>query len=374
MSSTSYAQTRWFGLLHSTDQPGFYTQRPLNYGRALHNSRKSAIYWESDLSFAAYSWPRWLLGWQRSSLCSWQQRCALEVWSQGVEEQGWSLDVFSVLHLGSRLSGSVSDEDYDAQLHELVRVFNELVDGLKKGLRSAQGRYLAQDKQLRYQQRRNLQAALQALEVLRARYSKLLVLRVDLYYQELTGLAQLQQDRQQFFKRSDREGCFQGLVHYIWVVEYGTQKGLHLHLLAFYDGHKHQKDTYIAQQLGEYWVRVTEGRGAYYNTNTTDSKQRLTQWQRTQDYLKRLQRHFGQFVGEAKFYATQGALDQGEATLGIGRVEAEDDISWLNIELLVHYFCKHDQKIPSHLRQGMKTFGQSQRYQKPIQGGRPRNS
>lgn len=374
MSSTSYDQTCWFDLLLTTDQPGFYTQRPKHYGRALHNSRKSAVYWHSDLSFAAYSWPQWLQGWADSSLRSWQQQCALEVWSQG-EEEGWSLDIFSVLRLGSRLGSSVSDEDYDTQLHELVRVFNEFVVRLKNDLRLAQGQYLDQDKQLQQQQERNLQTALQALETLKARYSKLLVLRVDLYYQDKqTGLVQLQQDRQQFFKRSDREGCFQGLVHYIWVVEYGTQKGLHLHLLAFYDGHKHQKDTYIAQQLGDYWVQVTEGRGAYYNTNTTDNKQRLTQWQRSEDYLKRLQRNFGQSVGEANFYVTQDALAQGKATLGIGMVQAQDHISWLNIELVVRYLCKYDQKIPSHLRQDIRTFGQSQRIQKPVQGGRPRNS
>ncbi|MBY8605346.1 inovirus Gp2 family protein [Burkholderia arboris] len=57
-----------------------------------------------------------------------------------------------------------------------------------------------------------------------------------------------------------------GIVDYIWKLEEGDESGLHLHVLIFYTADS-CRDVYIAKLIGEYWVKVTEGKGQYWNSN-----------------------------------------------------------------------------------------------------------
>ncbi|OIT16253.1 hypothetical protein BL243_12250 [Ralstonia solanacearum] len=81
-----------------------------------------------------------------------------------------------------------------------------------------------------------------------------------------------QQLRNRFFAARRFNKLMSGIKNYAWTLEQGKKAGLHLHVIVFYSA-DHNHDAYIAQQMGEYWVNVvTEGRGAYWNSNASDLK------------------------------------------------------------------------------------------------------
>lgn len=66
-----------------------------------------------------------------------------------------------------------------------------------------------------------------------------------------------------------------GLLGYVWRLEYGEQKGYHLHTFTMLDGNLHHKDVALCQELGEHWSNeITSKKGLYYNCNARKSKYR----------------------------------------------------------------------------------------------------
>lgn len=55
------------------------------------------------------------------------------------------------------------------------------------------------------------------------------------------------------------------LVGYVWKIEYGSVKGIHYHLLLFFNGNRVQKDYYYADVLGKIWLDITNGFGLHFN-------------------------------------------------------------------------------------------------------------
>ncbi|MFC5431366.1 inovirus-type Gp2 protein [Paraburkholderia denitrificans] len=79
----------------------------------------------------------------------------------------------------------------------------------------------------------------------------------------------LNEDRKHLFanKRS-KPSLFKHLVGYVWRIEWSRVSGHHLHVAFFFDGSKVQKDAWLGDQIGQYWVDViTQGRGLYHNCN-----------------------------------------------------------------------------------------------------------
>ena len=106
-------------------------------------------------------------------------------------------------------------------------------------------------------------------------YSRLLIIRLDLGYQQhqITTYDTFRADMDYFIKLIPSNPVFKDLVGYIWKLEYGTDKGYHTHLLLCYDGAKRRSDYHIAKQIGELWQRqITLGRGIYFNCNTKEQK------------------------------------------------------------------------------------------------------
>ncbi|UYZ84863.1 inovirus Gp2 family protein [Entomomonas sp. E2T0] len=106
-------------------------------------------------------------------------------------------------------------------------------------------------------------------------YSRLLVIRVDLSYQQNSSISyeDFRTDVDYFIKLIPSNPAFKDLVGYIWKLEHGNDKGYHVHLLLFYDGAKRWSDYYITQQIGELWQNdITLGRGLYFNCNTPKQK------------------------------------------------------------------------------------------------------
>lgn len=106
-----------------------------------------------------------------------------------------------------------------------------------------------------------------------ARNSKLLILRVDLYflseYQEWadTGAAARSIGR---FLRALREGrVVPDMLGWAARLENGFRRGIHVHLLVAMDGHKHREAASWSKAIGEAWLtKFSAGHGTYFNCYT----------------------------------------------------------------------------------------------------------
>ncbi|WP_431221656.1 YagK/YfjJ domain-containing protein [Serratia sp. L9] len=104
------------------------------------------------------------------------------------------------------------------------------------------------------------------------RYSRLLVVRVDISYGEhakqTVTAQQTCADRERLFRNAKANRLFQHLVGYIWKCEFGNKKRYHYHMFFFFDGAQVRQDVTLAGLIGEYWKQnITDGRGCYYNCN-----------------------------------------------------------------------------------------------------------
>jgi hypothetical protein len=103
-----------------------------------------------------------------------------------------------------------------------------------------------------------------------ARFSKLLIMRVDLYILPADGdwastIHAAKCGRR--FLRALREGSVVEDVE-AWVCrrENGFRRGIHLHVLVAIDGHKHREAATFSRMIGEAWVnRFSDGLGTYFN-------------------------------------------------------------------------------------------------------------
>ncbi|EPY8494707.1 inovirus-type Gp2 protein [Pseudomonas aeruginosa] len=108
------------------------------------------------------------------------------------------------------------------------------------------------------------------------RYSRLLVLRLDIGYSLsylqsqswVMSLERVKKDFSVFLRLISRGRLKDTLRGYIWKLEFGPSKQYHYHVMVFLDGAKHQEDIRLCEELGEIWkVKVTAGDGVYFNCN-----------------------------------------------------------------------------------------------------------
>lgn len=106
-------------------------------------------------------------------------------------------------------------------------------------------------------------------------HSRVLSVRVDLSYRggairsmpDLNDELLVLNDRDRFIHHL-RKTFSSGLLGYVWKIEYGCQKGFHIHFHALFNGSLHQQDVLIGKVLGEYWSsEITQGIGIYRNCN-----------------------------------------------------------------------------------------------------------
>lgn len=166
---------------------------------------------------------------------------------------------------------------------------NQFVDAVKKRMSSGEFKRVI-SAHLR-SAAKNYSGLVDYIDSLFARYSRLLVLRVDFSY----GKGRLNvEDYSQPSDRLDvlrivtgeivehrielidylKNKCPElGMVGYVWKLEYGREKGHHYHMMFFLDGAKVRQDIVIAKLIGEHWSNViTQGRGVYYNCNGNKDK------------------------------------------------------------------------------------------------------
>ncbi len=99
------------------------------------------------------------------------------------------------------------------------------------------------------------------------RYSRLLALRVDLFYQKNTARCEQQDHRQ--LESEVRLLMVEmmrlpAVVGYFWVIEWTTDHGYHAHGVFWLDGHATQRPFPYAEKAREYWKAITQQEGVFY--------------------------------------------------------------------------------------------------------------
>ena len=106
-------------------------------------------------------------------------------------------------------------------------------------------------------------------------YSKILPIRIDFHLSSSVGLEIARQDfvdywhtMQNNMRRNQR---FKHLITYVAKLEYGYNRGWHMHMLLLFDGQKVKDDYTLSSDIGEYWNQVVESEnlheGSYYACN-----------------------------------------------------------------------------------------------------------
>lgn len=153
-------------------------------------------------------------------------------------------------------------------------LFNQLVNLIRTEGRNAEFRGERDYK--KSQAIRNYESAVKFIKPLFKR--RQLVLRVDFAYQtkhaSMITTEIVRKDLAHFLSNlRHNKKLSEHLEAYLWKIEYGFEKGFHIHCLFFYDGSKIQNDEWWGNRLGTYWKDlVTKGRGIFYNGNTKENK------------------------------------------------------------------------------------------------------
>lgn len=117
----------------------------------------------------------------------------------------------------------------------------------------------------------NYRSACTYLTSLFARYSRLLILRVDLYYTGEGREEAWSEEARAAFERFVRMlRCGRIVPDVLGCMisrEVGAERGLHFHVLVVMDGHKHRDADGYTRMIGERWVKdyTGPGRGTFYN-------------------------------------------------------------------------------------------------------------
>lgn len=149
-------------------------------------------------------------------------------------------------------------------------LFNALVERIREA-----GRQPVFRNRLRRQRndaQRNLHSALAYNERLFEGRSGLVVIRLDLGYrrevaQEITP-EQLQRDLNRFLGNQRHNRLFTHLLGFIIKVEEGPLRGLHTHVVLYFQDSETRNHEKLGSLIGRYWVdQITQGRGTFFNCN-----------------------------------------------------------------------------------------------------------
>lgn len=165
-------------------------------------------------------------------------------------------------------------------------------------------------------------------------HAKLLAVRVDFYLPPSLSSPELLSDLFTKFRNNIRHNSlFNALVGYIKKLEYGTERGWHLHVLFFFNGHIEKHDYRLGRDIGEYWKTViTNQRGHFHSSN----------------------------MNPANYFKCDG----------LGMVYYTDQEKIANLKYVASYLCKQD-TLPLTENNRLRTFSTSQ-FSTTSTRGRPR--
>lgn len=121
--------------------------------------------------------------------------------------------------------------------------------------------------------RQNFDSACAYIVSLFARCSRLLILRVDLYYwgegKKWARTSEAASAFDKFLDNLRRSRIILDVLGCLMRREEGPERGIHFHVLVALDGHK-RRDAYgLTEEIGKDWVnRYSNGRGSFFNCYT----------------------------------------------------------------------------------------------------------
>ncbi|MBU6958022.1 inovirus Gp2 family protein [Pseudomonas sp. CVAP len=170
-----------------------------------------------------------------------------------------------------------------SEVEKEVEILNGLVGLLRVGA-SGHG-FKALIKRFIRAEKKRAHSLDQYIDALFEKHSRMVVIRVDLYYQPgffnerknlQLDLARVNADWEKLRKDLHKGLPIKGMLGFACKLEYGHLKGFHFHLLVFYNGAVYREDVVLASLVGKHWAqKVTGGQGRYFNCNKKKKEYRL---------------------------------------------------------------------------------------------------
>lgn len=174
------------------------------------------------------------------------------------------------------------------------------------------------------------------IDELQKEYSKLNIVRVDLAYKKpYSDDITLEEANNHFARmlnnRRSKPTIFKDQIGHVTKREFTEDRGVHFHTLFIYDGQKVQKDSFKAEQIGQYWENeITQGEGSYHNCHRnnydrkgigmldhTESDKRQILDENVIAYLCKDEQDIASVKGSAKDRAfTRGIITKSKEKLG----------------------------------------------------------
>lgn len=202
--------------------------------------------------------------------------------------------------------------------------------------------------------KRRLEELRKPAEKLFHRYSRNLVVRVDLKYhvdkQRLVNIEMFNRHVNKLCNRmANKNRCFKNLKFNAWCLEQAPLGSYHVHLFLIYDGSTSTYDCKLARWVGRVWMdEITEGLGYYWNCHT--------------------RKHADEDLEDDDSSMSNTLSTQEEKSYkylnGLGMIERKDPIGLERLKAVYSYLARITaKKIDQRLRvrvKGMRAFGHSQ--------------
>ncbi|QIK80565.1 inovirus Gp2 family protein [Lysobacter sp. HDW10] len=155
---------------------------------------------------------------------------------------------------------------------EDVEWMNKWILDLRRAAKST--KYLDTMRNERRTAQKNFTSLRKYVNGLFERYSRLLVIRLDLGYEQgslsysCDGMITSKNANREFNKFVDHLPVnYPELVGYAWKKEWGALKGPHMHLVLFFDGHKVRDDYGLGHFLGNAWRKMASPGATHWLCN-----------------------------------------------------------------------------------------------------------
>ncbi|EJM13779.1 Protein of unknown function (DUF3296) [Pseudomonas sp. GM21] len=171
-------------------------------------------------------------------------------------------------------AGPVCLDSSGSRYLSFYQSMNVLVDHIRQLTRSIGYQRKASDRL--YQARQKAIALEGYVRAVLKRYSRTVVVRVDLHYLDsadpLLRIEHLCTDLKALIRAREHNPIFEHETGYIWSVEQGKDRGFHIHAAFFFNGAHVRSDWHKADQIGKLWEKISAGRGYCYNCNADKGK------------------------------------------------------------------------------------------------------
>lgn len=152
---------------------------------------------------------------------------------------------------------------------DIYRTMNALVQQIRLITKSERYKRAKHDR--KYQAKENEIQVGDYTNLLLDRYSRTVVVRVDLFYRE-AARARLRVE--EIFEHLDHlmrlrrtNSIFEYEIGYICGIEQGEGKGFHAHVAFFFNGAHVRSDWKKSMDIGELWTCITNGKGHFHSCN-----------------------------------------------------------------------------------------------------------